>query len=248
MELVAAIDLVGGRATRLVQGDFDRPLPEREDPLELARTWVAAGVRRLHVVDLDGARNGRPMQAALVAEVAAAGHRAAPEARVEASGGLRTPDAVDHLLAGGVDEVILGSAALADPGFVAASAARWPGRVGVALDLRDGRPAVEGWTRDVSDDAMALAAQLLATGAARLVVTDVLRDGTREGPNLELMAALRARFPSATLAAAGGIARTDDLRALAELGIDAAIVGRALLDGSLDIGAALAACAMEGVA
>lgn len=248
MELVAAIDLIGGRATRLAQGDFDRPLHDGADPVELARTWVAAGVRRLHIVDLDGARQGRPMHTTLIARIAAAARSAGLGTRIEAGGGLRTADAVARLLDDGADEVILGSAAMANRGFLAECARRWPGRIGAALDLRDGRPAVDGWTRDLRADPAALAAQLLAVGASRLVVTDVLRDGTAEGPNLTLMAQLRARFPHATLVAAGGIAQAEDLRALARLGVDAAVVGRALLDGSLGIGEALAACAPERVA
>jgi phosphoribosylformimino-5-aminoimidazole carboxamide ribotide isomerase len=245
VELIAAIDLVGGRATRLSQGDFDRPIHAGADPIELARAWVAAGVRRLHVVDLDGARAGRPVHGALIGRIAAEAHRAASDARVEASGGLRRRESVDAVLLAGSDAVILGSAAIADRGFLAGCAERWPDRIGAAIDLRDGRLSVDGWTRDVEGSLMAVAAQLIAAGASRLVVTDIQRDGTAIGPNVTLMAMLRERFPTATIVASGGIARPDELRTLAGLGIDGAIVGRALLDGSLSIPDALAACASE---
>jgi phosphoribosylformimino-5-aminoimidazole carboxamide ribotide isomerase len=246
MELVAAIDLLGGRANRLVQGDFDRPLHDGADPVELARRWVAAGVRRLHVVDLDGARRGASTHLKVISRIALAAHAHAPDARVEASGGLRTLRDVEGAISIGADEVVLGSAALEDAEFLAACAVRWPGRVGAALDVRDGQLSVEGWSREVAGDALEVAGRLLDAGASRLVVTDVLRDGTGSGPNVDLMRRLRGRYPTAVLVAAGGVGTARDLRALAGLGIDAAIVGRALFDGSLPVAEALEACAARG--
>jgi phosphoribosylformimino-5-aminoimidazole carboxamide ribotide isomerase len=245
MELIAAIDLLGGRARRLVQGDYARPIADSADPLDLARELLSAGVPRLHVVDLDGARLGRPVHLDMLARIRAAAKDIAPQARIEFGGGLRGERSIEAVLAAGADDLILGSAAVADPEFLAACAARWPGRVGVALDLRNGRPAVAGWTSDIDADAIELAKRLLDADAARLQVTDIERDGTGAGPSLGLMETYRQRFPAATLIAAGGIATAADLAALASLGVDGAIVGRALLEGSLDIGAALAACAAE---
>ncbi len=247
MELIAAIDLLGGVARRLVAGDYDRPLERRADPLELTHAWLSAGIGRLHVVDLDGAREGRPVNTRLLAAICRQATAMAPASRVQAGGGLRSIESVAEALAAGASEVILGSAAVADPHFLAECAAQWPGRVGAALDLRDGRPAVDGWRSTVADDPFTLAQRLLEAGAARLLVTDTARDGTGRGPALGLMADFRARFPDAVLLSAGGVASAADLAALARIGIDGAIVGRALLEGTLDLPAALAACAALAV-
>jgi phosphoribosylformimino-5-aminoimidazole carboxamide ribotide isomerase len=241
MELICAIDLLEGGAVRLVQGDYDRRVPADAGAAELARRFVAAGCRRLHVVDLAGARAGKPMQLPLVGEVAAAARAVDPACRVEATGGLRSEADVDAAL-GHADEVLLGTAAVEDPGFLARCAGRHPGRIGAALDLRDGRAALDGWLRVGSgDEPTELARQLLAAGASRLVVTDTGRDGTLGGPNLALLGALRDALPDAILVAAGGVGSLDDLRALDALGVDGAIVGLALLTGAVDVAAAMAA-------
>jgi len=245
MELVGAIDLLGGRARRLVQGDYDRPITQSADPLGLARRWLEAGLRRLHVVDLEGARLGRPVHVGLVAELCRLTSRVAPTARVQAGGGLRDVQSVELMLDAGVETIMLGSAAISRPEFLARCAERWPGRVGLSLDLRHGTAAVEGWQRTTAVDPVELAHRALEDGAARLAVTDIGRDGTALGPNLDLLVAFRTRFPTAVLLAAGGIASPTDLAALAALGLDGAIVGRALLDGSLDVAEALAACTAE---
>jgi phosphoribosylformimino-5-aminoimidazole carboxamide ribotide isomerase len=245
VELIAAIDLLGGRARRLQEGDYDRPIEAQADPLHLARLWLAAGVRRLHVVDLDGARSGRPVNHRLLGQVCAVAAEATPGSRVQTGGGLRRTADVAAAFAAGASDVILGSAAIREPAFLAACASRWPGCVGAALDLRDGRPAVEGWTATVDAEPLELAAFLLEAGAAQLLVTDTRRDGMRAGPALELMAEFRARFPSAVLLCAGGVTTAGDLTALARIGIDGAVVGRALLEGTLDIVEALAACKTE---
>lgn len=245
MELIGAIDLLDGRARRLVQGDYAQPLAASAEPLQLAIRLISAGIRRLHIVDLDGARLGRPIHLSLLAQICRQVREVEAQARVQAGGGLRDLESVGRLFEAGADHVILGSAAVSDPSFVGRCAARWPGRVGVALDLRDGRLAVAGWTDEVATDSLALAEQLLAEGASRLVVTDISRDGTARGPNLALVRSFRQRFPDVVLLAAGGIATPADLRALAGNGADGAIVGRALLDRSLDVVSALAACTGE---
>lgn len=238
MELICAIDLLDGGAVRLVQGDYERRIAAGARPADLARRFVAVGCRRLHVVDLAGARAGRPLQLDLIAEIAAAAHAEAGDTVVEAGGGLRSQADVDAVLER-VDEALLGTAAIEDSGFLRACSARHAGRVGVSLDLRDGRPAVHGWLRTSAGDAITLARRLVADGAARLVVTDTERDGTLAGPNLELLAALRAALPDTTLVAAGGIGSLDDLRALDRIGCDGAVVGLALLTGAIDPAEAL---------
>jgi phosphoribosylformimino-5-aminoimidazole carboxamide ribotide isomerase len=233
MELICAIDLLDGGAVRLVQGDYERRIEAGTDATVLARRFVRAGCRRLHVVDLAGARAGRPMQLDLVAEIAAAAHAIAAETVVELGGGLRSADDVDAALAV-ADEALLGTAAIERVGFLRDCAARHPGRVAVSLDLRDGRPALDGWVRTAHGDAIELAQRLLDEGASRLIVTDTRRDGTLTGPNLELLDGLRRALPAATLVAAGGIGSLDDLRALDRLGIDGAVVGLALVSGAVD--------------
>ena len=240
MELICAIDLLDGDALRLVQGDYDRRVSAGTDAPALATRFVEAGCRRIHVVDLAGARAGRPMQLPLVAEVADAARAAAPGVSVELGGGLRTePDVAGALEI--VDDALLGTAAVERPGFLAACARRFPGRVAVSLDLRAGRAAVDGWLREGDTDPMAIAARLLDEGASRLIVTETSRDGTLSGPDLEALAGLRAAFPGATLVAAGGVGSIDDLLALEAIGIDGAVVGLALLTGAVDPADAVAA-------
>ncbi len=240
MELIPAIDLLGDRAVRLRKGDYDDHVGGL-DPLALARRWVGAGATRLHVVDLDGARAGEPRQAAMVARVVATAHEAVPTVRAQVAGGLRTLDSVAAAFDAGADAAVLGTAALTSPGFLAACSSRWPGRILASLDLRAGEIALDGWLRTGGEDPFLAAARLLADGASGLIVTDTLRDGTLSGPNLELLAAVRARFPSARLLAAGGVGSIGDLLALQRVGVDAAILGMALLTGEVDLGAGLAA-------
>ena len=243
MELICAIDLLDGGAVRLVQGDYDRRIDAAARPVELARRFVAAGCRRLHLVDLAGARAGRPVQLELIGEVATAAREVDEAVRVEAGGGLRTADDVDAVLMV-ADDALLGTGAIERPAFLRTCADRHPGRISVSLDLRDGRPALDGWLRTGTADAVELARQLVDAGATRLVVTDTARDGTLAGPNLGLLATLRAALPDATLVAAGGIGSLDDLRAVAGIGCDAAVVGLALLSGAIDPAEAVAALAV----
>jgi phosphoribosylformimino-5-aminoimidazole carboxamide ribotide isomerase len=234
--------LLGGGAVRLVQGDYDRRVQADADAAGMARSFVAAGCRRLHVVDLEGARAGRPMQLDSAVAVAVAARDVSPDARLELGGGLRTEADVDAALEV-ADEAVLGTAAVESPGFVERCARRHPGRIFVSLDLRGDRAALDGWRRDVPTDPAELARSLVDAGAARLIVTDTSRDGTLGGPNVELLASLRRALPDAVLVAAGGIGSLDDLRALEAAGCDGAIVGLAVLTGRIDPATALAALA-----
>lgn len=239
MELICAIDLLDGGAVRLVQGDYRRRVDATIAAPELARRFVAAGCRRLHVVDLAGARDGAPAQVSTLGAVVAAARSEAPQVTVEAGGGLRTTADVAAVLRV-ADEAVLGTAAIAQPGFLQRCADEHAGRVAASLDLRAGRPAVDGWVHDIDLDPLAVAGRLLAEGATRLVVTETSRDGTLSGPDLERLTDLRAALPSATLVAAGGIGSLDDLRALEAIGIDGAVVGLALLSGAIDPAEAIA--------
>ena len=240
MELICAIDLLDGGAVRLIEGDYDRRLPAGAGAPDLARRFVAGGCRRLHVIDLAGARAGRPEQLPLLAAVAEAARTEGPDVTVEAGGGIRTPRDLEAVLAI-ADMAILGTAAIEEPGFLRAAAAAHPGRVAASLDLRRGRPALDGWTREGNAEPLALAARLLEDGAARLIVTETSRDGTLRGPDVEMLAALRDALPGDVLVAAGGVRSIEDLQALDRLGIDGAVVGLALLTGGVDPASALAA-------
>lgn len=241
MDLIPAVDLLDGIAVRLVQGDFARRAASVADPAPVVADWIRAGVRRLHLVDLGGARAGRPMHLELAGRLAGVAHRAAPDARVELGGGLRRIEEIEAAFDAGIDVAVLGTAALETPDVVTEGVARWPGRIAVSIDVRGDRVAVHGWTRSEPVDPVQLATDLSGSGVTHLIVTDVRRDGTRQGPNRALLARMRAAVPATRLVAAGGIAGTDDLRRLAALGVDGAVVGLALIDGSLSIADALAA-------
>jgi phosphoribosylformimino-5-aminoimidazole carboxamide ribotide isomerase len=233
MELICAIDLLSGGAVRLVQGDYDRRILADATAADLARRFVRAGCRRLHVVDLEGARAGASRELPLAGEVVRAARSVDSSVVVELGGGLRTEADVDAALEV-VDEVLLGTAAVEDPEFLRAVALRHPGRVGVSVDLRDGQPALDGWSRTADEDVDDLIGRLLDAGAARVTITETSRDGTLTGPGLDTLKRLRAAFPDATLVAAGGVSSLDDLRALREIGVEGAVVGLALLTGAID--------------
>jgi phosphoribosylformimino-5-aminoimidazole carboxamide ribotide isomerase len=236
-EVLPAIDLRGGRVVRLVEGDFGRETSYDADPVTVALEFAAAGVRALHVVDLDGAREGRPAQLALVEAVVAAVN---PGCAVEIGGGLRTARDVEAALETGSRRVVLGTAAIRESGFAAKLVARHGAeRVAVALDVRAGLALGEGW-RDASSgvDAAEALHRLADEGLTTFEVTAIDRDGRLEGPDLDLLNRL-ASLERADIIASGGIRSIDDLRATRDLGCAGAIVGRALYEGGLDLAAAV---------
>ena len=235
MEVIPAIDLRGGRCVRLVQGDYDREIVFSDDPVTTARNWAEQGASRVHVVDLDGAREGRPVNATIVQEIIEA-----VDLPVQVAGGVRDHDAIDTWLAAGADRVVLGTAAVRDPEFAGEAARRHGERIVVSIDARDGLVATEGWREGTGEQAEALLLRLAALGVRRFVCTDIARDGTLTSPNFEAVEALVKASPVAIIAA-GGVAEVAHLVRLAELGVEGAIVGLALSDGRLDLREALAA-------
>ncbi len=233
-EVIPAIDLQGGRCVRLVQGDFGQATDFGGDPPSVAKRWEAAGARRIHVVDLDGAREGGPRQLPLVAEVAKA--VAAP---VQLGGGMRTLAHVEAATEAGVDRVIIGTAALEEPELVEAALARFGPRVAVGIDARDGRVAVRGWVETSDLDAYRVARDLAGRGVGTIVYTDIGRDGMLAGPNLEAMRRMVEAVPSVTVIASGGVTEIDDLERLREAGARGAIVGKAIYTGAIDLRAAI---------
>jgi len=238
MIVIPAVDLLGGKAVRLFRGDPGRKTVFSDDPVGVALRWFEEGAQLLHVVDLDGSFEGVPRNRALVEEIA----RALP-IPVQLGGGIRDLDTAEAYLHAGVERIILGTAVVEDPALVAEACARWPGRVAAAIDARAGRVTVRGWREATSLDAVDLARRLEGTGVAALVYTDVERDGTEGGLNLEAARAL-ASSVSVPVIASGGVASLEDLLAIAELapyGVEGVIVGRALYTGALDLRQAMAA-------
>lgn len=244
MQLYPAIDLRDGRCVRLYQGDFSRETVYGDDPVAQARRFADAGARWIHVVDLDAARTGAATNRAPILEIAAA-----VGAAVQVSGGVRDHATVTALLEGGISRVVIGTWALEDPDAVATLASRHPGRLAVGLDARlvDGRRelAVRGWTAGSGQDLTSAVRRFDGTGVAALVVTDIGRDGTLVGPDVEGLAEV-LEATDRPVVASGGVGGLDDLRRLAEVEVSGrrlagAIVGRALYEGAFSLEEALAA-------
>ncbi len=237
MELLAAIDLKDGMCVRLVQGDFEQVTVFSDDPASTARHWQAQGAHRLHVVDLDGARDGHPVNIAAIKAI-----RAAVDIPVQVGGGLRNDDTIRATLALGVERVILGTAAVRDPSLLTRSVERYDERIIVGLDARNGWVATAGWTETSQTHVLELLQQLALNGVQRIIYTDIGRDGTLTEPDYETTAALIQPdgAPPAVIAS-GGVARVEHLVRLAALGVEGAIIGRALYTGNINLPAALAA-------
>jgi phosphoribosylformimino-5-aminoimidazole carboxamide ribotide isomerase len=243
--VIPAVDLRGGRCVRLREGRADAETVFSDDPLAMARHWVAQGASRLHVVDLDGAFAGGPRQTPLIARMVAA---VAP-VPVAVGGGLRDRAAVDGVLEAGARWAVVGTRAALDAAFLAEVCRAHPDRVIVAVDARGTRVAVKGWTELSTVDVFDLGRRAGAAGAAALLYTDVSRDGTGDGPNLDDTAALARAVAPLPVLASGGVARLDDLRRLAAVpGVDGTIVGRALYTGAIDLREAQAAVAAGAAA
>lgn len=235
MIVIPAIDLLDGRAVRLVEGKRDQATVFRARPEELVAEWAAAGATRLHVVDLDGAFAGARRHADVIARMCAASPMP-----VQVGGGLRDEAGARAVLDAGARSIVLGTAAVKDPALVERLCRAFPGRVIVAVDAKDGLVAVEGWVETSTVTAIELGQRASAWGAAALLYTDVARDGTGRGPNVEATAALAAAVDCEVIAS-GGVASLDHVRALAAAGVPAVVVGRALYDARFTLGEALAA-------
>ena len=239
MIVVPAIDIRGGKVVRLIQGRLQEETVYGSVPADVARRWEAEGAARLHVVDLDAAISGSPQQDVLAAVIAAV------SIPVEVGGGLRLLEDAQRYRDHGADRLIFGTAAVADPSVVQAAVLRWPLAVAVALDARAGKVAVAGWREITSVDALELATRVKAWGVPRIQYTDVLRDGTLRGPNFKGIEEL-ARHSGLRITAAGGLATLENLSrlaALAPLGVDEVVVGKALYEGRFTLAQATAAVA-----
>ena len=228
LEIVPAIDIRGGQCVRLFQGDYGQETVYG-DPVEMARKWEALGAPRLHVVDLDGAREKRPVNTELVLRICQA-----VRIPVEVSGGVRTMETARMWADAGVARIQIGSAAVAAPALVRACVEAFGERIVVSIDCRDGEVMTNGWLEGSGVDVLDLARAMAAAGVARVMVTDISRDGALAGPNLGLYETL-VRELTIPVVASGGVGSYDDLRALAAIGCEAVIVGKALYEGTIDL-------------
>jgi phosphoribosylformimino-5-aminoimidazole carboxamide ribotide isomerase len=240
MLIFPAIDLLGGAAVRLEQGRRESAKIYSQRPWEIAARWAGLGVARLHVVDLDAAFTRADPAAG--ADNRATIERIVGESRleVEVGGGVRSLDDCRRLFDLGVAHVVIGTAAVKDPALVREACGRWPGRIVVAVDAREGKVSVEGWTEQTSADALAIGAAMAAAGVAAVLYTDIGRDGMRSGPNLEATARLARHLAPCPVIASGGVARLEDLDALRGTGAFAVVIGKALYEGAFTLEDALA--------
>lgn len=230
MLVVPAVDLKGGKCVRLLRGDMNAETVYADDPVAVGQRWLQEGAEYLHVVDLDGAVSGEPVNGAVIAALC----RALP-IPIEIGGGVRSVERAAALLELGIDRVIFGTAALAEPAIVAEACRRFPGRIAVGIDTRDGKVAVRGWIETSNTSAIELARQAQGLGACRINYTDISRDGTQEGVNVAATRAV-AEAVSLPVTASGGVGSLTDIIAVRDCGvanIDALIVGRALYTGAV---------------
>lgn len=228
MLVIPAIDIRGGKCVRLLRGDYEQETIYDEDPIAVARRWSSAGAKMIHIVDLDGARDGKPTQRDTIASIVAA-----VDVPVQVGGGIRTSEHAAHLLDAGVKRIVVGTAAVEDPGLVRDLLdAHSADRIVVGIDARDGYVATHGWLDTSSVLAVDLAREMAANGVLRIVYTDIDRDGTLSSPNFEAIRTMSASGVS--LVASGGVATVDQIQELARIsGVEAAIVGRALYTGDV---------------
>ena len=238
MQIIPAIDLLDGHCVRLHQGDYDQVTRFSDDPVAQALAWQQQGAQRLHLVDLDGAKSGQAVNDAAVKAITAA-----LSIPVQLGGGVRTVERVEELLRCGLDRVILGTIALEQPELVDQLAATYPDNIVVGIDAKNGKVATRGWIEESSTDATALAQRFSTSGIAAIISTDIATDGTLAGPNLEALRAM-AEASAVPVIASGGIGNLEhllSLLALAPLGVEGVIVGRALYDGRVDLAEAIQA-------
>ena len=230
MRIIPAVDIKGGKAVRLAQGRADRETIYDADPVRAARRWADAGARRIHVVDLDGAFDGRPKNAELTFAIL----REIKEVEFEIGGGLRSTESVAALLEAGAARCVIGTKAVEDRNFLTDLARHFPGRICVGLDAKDGKLATKGWVEVSPLAAVDLISELYDLPLAEVIYTDIERDGMLQGPNLRRLEEMRDACPF-PLIASGGVTTLENIRALRALGCFGCIVGKALYDGRVEL-------------
>jgi len=238
MLIIPAIDLKDGKCVRLRQGRMDDSTVFSDNPVDMAAKWVDAGCRRLHLVDLNGAFAGKPVNGEIVQAIA----KAYPDLPIQIGGGIRSAEIIEAYLAAGVSQVIIGTKAVKEPDFVTQMCKAFPGHIIVGLDAQDGRVAIDGWAEVTDVMAVDLAKRFRDDGVSSIVYTDIARDGMMQGVNVEATVDL-AQQGGIPVIASGGVTNIEDIRALAAVadkGIFGAITGRAIYEGTLDVAEAQA--------
>lgn len=234
MVLFPAIDLYQGKAVRLLRGDYEKMTVYSNDPPEIAKKFKEAGATHLHLVDLEGAKSGETPNLEIIKSILAQ-----TDLFTEVGGGIRSMQVIDRYLTAGVDRVILGTAAVTEEGLVEKAVAQYGDKIAVGVDIKDGCVAIKGWTETSGIDAFAFCEEMQAIGVSTLICTDISKDGMMQGTNRELYRKLSERF-SINVIASGGVSSLDDVKALAEMNLYGAIIGKAYYTGAIDLKEAIA--------
>jgi len=235
MYVIPAIDLLGGKCVRLIQGDYHRQITYRDDPVSQARDFISAGAQWLHIVDLDGAKVGKPTNTDVVSAIGALG-----QLKIEVGGGLRDEDSIKQLLDIGVERVIIGTKAVNDFAWFSEMAEKFRDKIALGLDARGSKIATNGWTQDSPQQLLEFAAKASKLPLATIIYTDITKDGMMAGPNLERTKALVEAVSTAVIAS-GGVGEIADIKKLAEVGVEAVIIGRSLYEGIINLAEAIKA-------
>lgn len=233
MYIIPAIDLRKGKCVRLIQGDYNRQITYHDDPLKQAKDFISVGAEWLHIVDLDGAKVGRPVNTDSISVIAALG-----KLKIEVGGGLRDEDSIKQLLDMGVERVIIGTKAVSDFEWFREITKAFSGKIVLSLDARGSKVATEGWTKDHPQHLLEFATETVKLPLAAIIYTDITKDGMMAGPNFERTKML-VETVNVPVIAAGGVRQTADIKKLAELGVQAVIIGRALYEGTLNLADAI---------
>ena len=233
MELFPAIDLIGGCAVRLVKGDYAQKTVYSENPAEVARSFAEAGAKYLHVVDLEGAKDGGTPNLETIQNIVEKGNLL-----VEVGGGIRSEEVIKKYLDAGVFRVILGTAAVQNPAFLEEMVQKYGEKIAVGVDIKDGMVAIKGWTEVSQESCFDFCEKLQKIGVKTIICTDISKDGLLSGTNLELYKELSEKF-SVDIVASGGVTTLDDVKKLADMGMYGAILGKALYTGNIDLKAAV---------
>jgi phosphoribosylformimino-5-aminoimidazole carboxamide ribotide isomerase len=235
MDILPAIDLIDGKCVRLIQGQYDKQINYEDDPVKQAQLFRSEGARHLHIVDLDGAKAGEPVNTEAIGNIIAA-----VDLKVELGGGIRDEDSIKAMLDIGLDRLIIGTSAIRDFAWFSEMAAKYPHKLALGLDARGSKVSVSGWTQDSPQELWDFAAKAANLPLAAIVYTDITRDGMMTGPNFERTKALidAVKIP---VIAAGGVTETADIIKLKDLGAGGAIIGRAIYEGKITVAEAIAA-------
>jgi phosphoribosylformimino-5-aminoimidazole carboxamide ribotide isomerase len=235
MYIIPAIDLRHGKCVRLIQGEYHRQITYRDDPVEQAGEFISAGAQWLHIVDLDGAKVGTPVNTETISAIAALG-----KLKIEVGGGIRSEDSIRRLLDMGVERVIIGTRAVSDFEWFSQMAEQFSGKIVLGLDARGSKVATHGWTKDHPQNLLEFAAEAARLPLAAIIYTDITKDGMMSGPNLERTRAM-VEATEVPVIASGGVRDVADIKRLAESGVEAVIIGRSLYEGTLSLSDAIEA-------